>query len=239
MFRVAIGLLVVAIIAAIFGFGGIASTATGFAKIVFVVALVLAVVGFLMGGRGSGIVPALALGTTLALGGVAHAQEPGYGENGQVRSGVTFGGALGFGHIACDGADCDGVNEAGGIDVHVGGLVAPDLGIVLDLWGMSHNDDRATFSQAIVTGALRYWLVPRFWIQGGIGVAQATWTYDADVVQFEDQSETVPAVMGAIGLELLSTRSFAMDVQLRAGTGLYEDDVRVRNVSLGLGVNWY
>ncbi len=53
MFRVALGLLVVAIIAAVFGFGGIAGTATELAKIVFVVALVLAVISFLMGGRGS------------------------------------------------------------------------------------------------------------------------------------------------------------------------------------------
>jgi len=65
MFRIAIGLLVVAIIAAIFGFGGIASTATGFAKIVFVVALVLAVVSFIFGGRGGA-----ALITLLAAGGV-------------------------------------------------------------------------------------------------------------------------------------------------------------------------
>jgi uncharacterized membrane protein YtjA (UPF0391 family) len=53
MFRVAIGLLIVAIIAAVLGFGGIAGTATDLAKIVFVIALVLAVISFLMGGRGS------------------------------------------------------------------------------------------------------------------------------------------------------------------------------------------
>jgi uncharacterized membrane protein YtjA (UPF0391 family) len=39
--------LVVALIAAIFGFGGIASTATGIAQILFVVALVLFVVSLL------------------------------------------------------------------------------------------------------------------------------------------------------------------------------------------------
>jgi uncharacterized membrane protein YtjA (UPF0391 family) len=53
MFRIAIGLLILAVIAAIFGFGGLAGTATDLAKIVFVVALVLAVISFLMGGRGS------------------------------------------------------------------------------------------------------------------------------------------------------------------------------------------
>ena len=71
MFRVAIGLLLVALIAAVFGFGGIAGTAAGLAKIIFVVALVLAVVGFLMGGRGTSALAILfALGLPTAL---AHA----------------------------------------------------------------------------------------------------------------------------------------------------------------------
>ncbi len=39
--------LVVALIAAVFGFGGIASTATGIAQILFVVALVLFIVSLL------------------------------------------------------------------------------------------------------------------------------------------------------------------------------------------------
>lgn len=62
MFRIAIGLLVIALLAAIFGFGGLAGTATDLAKIVFVVALVLAVISFLMGGRGKA-----ALGLVLGL----------------------------------------------------------------------------------------------------------------------------------------------------------------------------
>jgi uncharacterized membrane protein YtjA (UPF0391 family) len=41
--------LVVALVAAIFGFGGIASTATGIAQVLFVVALVLFVVSLLTG----------------------------------------------------------------------------------------------------------------------------------------------------------------------------------------------
>jgi uncharacterized membrane protein YtjA (UPF0391 family) len=64
MLRIALGLLVVAIVAAVLGFGGIAGTATDLAKIVFVVALVLAVISFLMGGRGSTAL-ALVLGLSL------------------------------------------------------------------------------------------------------------------------------------------------------------------------------
>jgi uncharacterized membrane protein YtjA (UPF0391 family) len=42
---------VIAIIAAIFGFGGVAAGAAGAAKLIFVIALILAVVGFFMGRR--------------------------------------------------------------------------------------------------------------------------------------------------------------------------------------------
>ena len=69
MFRIALGLLVVAIVAAVLGFGGIAGTATDLAKIIFVVALVLAVISFLMGGRGS---TALALLVGLSLPAIAY-----------------------------------------------------------------------------------------------------------------------------------------------------------------------
>jgi uncharacterized membrane protein YtjA (UPF0391 family) len=41
--------LVIALVAAVFGFGGIASTAAGMAQILFVVALVLFVVSLLFG----------------------------------------------------------------------------------------------------------------------------------------------------------------------------------------------
>ena len=242
MFRVAIGLLIVAIIAAIFGFGGIASTATGFAKIVFVVALILAVVSFLVGGRGGGVIPLLVLGTTgLLWQGRAHADEI-YVEPAPttLRSGVVLGGGVGLGHIACDGADCGGVNEAAGLNLTVGGMLAPDLALVLDGWGMSHRDsDNATFTQAIITAAFRYWPARRLWLQAGAGVAQASWEYSNDLVEFESRSDTVPALMGAIGVELISSPAFAFDVSLRGGSGFFEDDVRVRNVSLGVGVNWY
>jgi uncharacterized membrane protein YtjA (UPF0391 family) len=49
MFGWVIALFVIAIIAAIFGFGGIAASAAGIAQVVFWIALVLAVIGFFVG----------------------------------------------------------------------------------------------------------------------------------------------------------------------------------------------
>jgi uncharacterized membrane protein YtjA (UPF0391 family) len=54
MLHLVITLLVIGLIAALLGFGGIAGTAVGLAKIVFLVAMVLLVVSLIFGGmRGS------------------------------------------------------------------------------------------------------------------------------------------------------------------------------------------
>ena len=52
MLRMAIGFFIVAIIAAIFGFGGISAAATDIAKILFFVFLVLFVITLILGRRG-------------------------------------------------------------------------------------------------------------------------------------------------------------------------------------------
>jgi uncharacterized membrane protein YtjA (UPF0391 family) len=49
MLHYAVVFLVIALIAAVFGFGGIAASAAGIAQILFVVFLVLAIAGFLIG----------------------------------------------------------------------------------------------------------------------------------------------------------------------------------------------
>ena len=49
MLRWALIFLVVALVAAVFGFGGIAGEATGIAKILFFICLVVAVVSLVMG----------------------------------------------------------------------------------------------------------------------------------------------------------------------------------------------
>lgn len=50
MLQLAIACLVIALIAALLGFGGIAGSFVGVAKILFVVFLVIAIVSFLFGG---------------------------------------------------------------------------------------------------------------------------------------------------------------------------------------------
>jgi uncharacterized membrane protein YtjA (UPF0391 family) len=54
MLSYAITFLVIALIAALLGFGGIAGTAVGIAKVLFFVFLVLFVISLVMGGFGRG-----------------------------------------------------------------------------------------------------------------------------------------------------------------------------------------
>ena len=51
MFSWAIAFFVIALIAAIFGFTGLAVSAAGIAKIIFIVALILAIISFAAGRR--------------------------------------------------------------------------------------------------------------------------------------------------------------------------------------------
>jgi len=56
MLRFAIIFFIIAIIAAVFGFGGISAEAEGIAKILFFIFLVLFVISLIFGRRGSAVV---------------------------------------------------------------------------------------------------------------------------------------------------------------------------------------
>lgn len=244
MFRAAIALLLIAVLAAVLGFGGIAGEAAGLAKIVMLVALVLAIVGFFFGrGRRASLVALLGLGALAvplpAAADVAETAEV----TRTARGGATFGLDLGFGRLGCSDRydnDCGGGGpiEAGGLAIHGGAMLTPRLAVLGDLWAMAHTEDDWTVSQGILSADVRFWPVRRFWIEGGIGVARAAISYDG-AVHVEGHSEIVPALVAALGVEVISTPGFGLDIQLRGGTGLYDDDLRVYNLSLGVGASWY
>src|SRR5687768_6614316 len=59
------------------------------------------------------------------------------------RAGVMVGFGVGGGHMSCEseGDVCDGVVEAGGLDLHVGYMLRPRLGLVFEIWPMGHTED--------------------------------------------------------------------------------------------------
>ncbi len=163
----------------------------------------------------------------------------------EARTGGTFGVALGAGHIGCtnaDGDDCDGdgANEAGGIAVHAGWMVTPRLALIGKAWGMTHREDRLTINQGIVAAAARGWLLPRLWLEGGVGVARSTAEYDlGSGIDLMSESDTVPALIAGVGVEVLRGDRYALDLELQGGSGLYESDIRVYNVAIGAGLSFY
>jgi len=154
------------------------------------------------------------------------------------RTGWNFGFGLGGGDISCEGETCDGVTEAGSLTIQGGMMLQPRLRVLGDIWVMGHKEDNFTLTHSIVTGGLQYWLLNRLWLRGGIGVASAKLKYDGIFVDVEDRTENVLGISGGIGFEAYSKKSFALDVELRGGTGFY-DDVKAHNAAFNVGVTWY
>lgn len=175
---------------------------------------------------------------------------PGYGPPPlPERVGFELGFGLYAGEINCEdnaGSFCEGVTEAGGIDVHGTFMFTPGFGLTFDVWPMVHTEDRWTFAHTIVTVGAKWRPVPILSLTAGLGSGQATLRYDG-LVDLESRSETAPAVFLSAGLDVLRGRNFAIDVNARLGAAFYGDDnngdgepdIVGRNVALGVGFTWF
>ena len=161
------------------------------------------------------------------------------------RKGFNFGFGIGAGNMSCesngDNEICDGATEAGGAELHIGTMLRPRLALNGEIWVMGHSEDNVTITNAITTVGITYWLAPKLWVRGGVGGAVARWNYRGPLgLNLSDETESVPAVMGAIGYELKARPDFAIDIQLRGGTGFYKDEqAETHNAALGVGFTWY
>jgi hypothetical protein len=136
---------------------------------------------------------------------------------------------------------CDGVTEAGGAEFHIGTMLRPAFGLSGEVWVMGHTEDNVTITHAITTVGVNFWILPRLWVRGGLGWAVAKWHYKGPLgLNLSDSTESVPAVMAAAGYELYAKRNFALDIQLRGGTGFYkEGDAKASNAAVGVAFTWY
>lgn len=162
----------------------------------------------------------------------------------EARDGVILHIGIGAGRLGCatdDGDDCDGDGtiKAAGIVGEAGFMVSPTLALVGVVSGAANRDDDVKLSQWVAAGAVRGWPTKRLWLEGGAGAARTKIEVMGDFLDIEAESETVPALVGGIGAEVLSADKFALDVALRAATGLYEDDMNVYQVTLGAGATFF
>ena len=161
---------------------------------------------------------------------------------------LTFGVGIGLGGMSDGGSaisSCDNCNFnplALEGDLHIGGMLSPRFALMLELQGniQTIHSDRfngdTTLSQGAAMLAAQAWLVPVLWIKGGLGFASLR----TDDAFFTTDLGNGVAVMGAIGLELLSARNFAFELQGRIIDGRYNSfGDNVTSGTVGIGINWY
>lgn len=131
------------------------------------------------------------------------------------------------------------------VDFHIGGMMSPRFALLFEVQGNAKTVDDNVFGttslvQATAMVAGQYWLTPQLWVKGGIGGASLSYSYDDG---YESQSEDIDrgmALMGGVGYELLSARTFSIDLQGRLIAGTYDGiDQQVTSGSVGVGFNWF
>jgi hypothetical protein len=117
-------------------------------------------------------------------------------------------------------------------------MLTPTFALMFDGSGVAHSlDGGGSVVHVIDTVAAQFWVTPRIWLKGGLGIGQLSVSDEAG--NRVAASETGTGVLFAGGVELLQTRSFAMDLQLRGSAVTYEDAQTISMGSLNLGFNWY
>ncbi|HEU4731818.1 MAG TPA: hypothetical protein VFT22_28180 [Kofleriaceae bacterium] len=161
---------------------------------------------------------------------------------------LTFGFGVGLGGMGDNGSaitSCDNCNYnpiALEADVHIGGMLTPRFALMFEAQvnGQTIHSDRfdgdTTLTQGAAMIAAQFWLMPVLWIKGGLGFANL----QVDDTFVTQDLGTGGALMGALGVELLSARNFALELQGRIIEGTYNSgDDHVTSGTIGLGINWY
>jgi hypothetical protein len=170
------------------------------------------------------------------------------------RVGIEFGFGLYGGDISCENTSdanlaglCEGVSEAGGIDLHANYFFNPKLGIFVDVFPMVHQDDNFTLTHTVASVGAKWRPVPILTLAGGLGSAQARWKFKGIFSNIEAQTDTVPALFLSAAVEVLRGKSFALDLQARIGVGFYDEDedndgeadIKGQNVGFGAAITWF
>jgi len=161
---------------------------------------------------------------------------------------LTWGVGLGLGGIgdggsaitSCDNCDAKPLTLEG--DFHIGGMVSPRLALLFEVQANAqtvHSDfynDDTFLEQGAALFAAQLWLLPQLWIKGGIGFANL----QLDNRYFLDDYGSGGALLVAAGVELLSARNFAIDLQGRLLETSYNSlNDNITSATIGIGIDWY
>jgi hypothetical protein len=158
------------------------------------------------------------------------------------RMGFTIGFAIGGGSFAfsCNAGESCPSASGPALELHLGGMLAPNLALEFDGSTVIHFFDNSSGNGSISSDfaalAVQFWPIRFLWLKGGVGLAQLS---VQDAAGFTiNNSETGFGLLGAGGVELISSPRFALDLQLRLTTAHYSDANTI-NAALMLGFNWY
>lgn len=184
---------------------------------------------------------------------VAHAQQygappPGYAgypppppppqpQYGIYRSGLLVGAGLGVGGISAQNCG-DACGVAAALELHIGGMITPQVAIVGDFWFNFHSipNSDATTTHSLYTVALQYWPADKFWLKGGLGGSNMNISSSYGGTYGDENGF---GLMAAGGIEFLQMGNFALDGQLRFGHGFFSEGGDVNVWALMIGANWY
>jgi hypothetical protein len=164
--------------------------------------------------------------------------QPGYYPGAYYRTGLVAGVGLGFGGITAEqcGGDCGGGLSLEG---HIGGMVNPRMAVMFDAWAVFHRNTAydTTTTSGVYTGALQLWVTPILWLKGGLGLGSTSRSDFFGTIG----SSTGFAMMGGLGVELVNTGPFALDLQGRIGHSFFSnnDGGGVTDYAFMVGFNWY
>jgi hypothetical protein len=194
------------------------------------------------------LAPAIASAQYYSTGGGGYNGGYGGGPHFHQRWGrLAWGFSVGLGGMHDDGSgitSCDNCSNALAFeaDAHIGGMLSNRFALLLEgqVNGRTVHSDAVngdsvlTQNTAMIAG--QYWLLPMVWIKAGIGLAGL----EKDDTYVSYDYGTGAAIMGAVGIELLSARFFAIDLQARIIDGIYNGaDANITAGTIGLGFNWY
>ena len=161
------------------------------------------------------------------------------------RRGFELDLGLQAGNLSCSSpnGECDGFQEAGGLDVGATYMLTPKIGINGQVWAMAHSRDGWTVTQVISTIGVEFRPVPILSLQAGVGHAHASLSTDrGNLVVGSDDAFGLS--LGA-GIDLVRARRWVIDVHAKFGLGFYGDsnndgeaDVVARNLGLGAGITF-
>lgn len=161
---------------------------------------------------------------------------------------LTFGVGLGVGFMHDGGSaitscfNCDVEPWAVEADFHIGGMLTPRFALMFEAQGNLQTiqandfDEDTVLTQGAGLFAAQFWVLPQFWIKGGIGFAHL----QVDDTYFVDDFGSGGALLLAGGVELFSARNFAFELQGRLLQTSYNSlDDNITSGTIGIGVNWY